>query len=147
MNSSALGISLFGALLFLYKESVMSFTYTETQTIVSGANYISVVRFLTDDTNSDAYDLSDEIITAKYTETNAIDTQTSRNYLTAIKCAEYMLVKYSKQVSFSADGVSMQLDKRIDAWRSILNNLRASWFSLSNTSGMIYANRCANFRE
>jgi hypothetical protein len=128
----------------------MSYTYNETQAIVSGAFYIDAVRFLVADTDvsdgANTAELSDEIITAKYTETASGDTQVSRNYQTAIKCAEYLYVKYSKLASFTADGVTINYKDRADMWLRFLNSLRNTWLAVTCQQPVIYASRPASYR-
>ena len=86
----------------------MSFSYNENQIVASGTNYISFVRFTVNDVDSTAYDVSDEVITAKYSETSATSAQILRNYQTALAIQQYICNKRAGNIqSFSSGGTSV----------------------------------------
>jgi hypothetical protein len=126
----------------------MSFSYNESQISASGTNYISMVRFQVDDTDSTTYILSDELITALYNETASTVPQIWRNYTTAIGAAEFIYRRYSKMpISWSSAGTSVNRSDRLTALDSLLSRLRMLLFQSSGASPILYADRPTDFQR
>lgn len=117
----------------------MSFSYNNQRIAASGTFPIDFVRWRLDDIDSTAYDIEDEEITTLFAETSGI--QLDRNFLTAIKVAEHLAVRYRKQVTFSSAGTSMNLSDRADHWDKLVNDLRLQYLSITNQSAVVYPNR------
>lgn len=126
----------------------MSFSYDNTQISASGTNYISFVRFAVDDKNSTLYTLEDEEIDALYDQTSSADNQIQRNYQTAVWCAEYLLVRYSKMPSsWSSAGTSVTNNERLKALQQLLDRLRLKLLAIDGVSPMLYTYRPLGFKE
>lgn len=123
----------------------MSFSYNYNRIAASGTYTIDFVRFTLDDTDSTAYELEDEVITALFNETSSTDSQVIRNYHTAIKAATALWRKYSKQVTFSSAGTSMQLSDRANHWWTILQQLKGELTIQQGASPVIYPQRTSSF--
>lgn len=125
-----------------------TFTYYETEIGENSTDFISFVRFQVDDTNSSAYDLSDEVITALYNDTSTEDAQITRNYYTAIKAAEYLYRKATKNVdSFSSGGTSVNYANRASRLLDLIAQLRTKLLSINNISTVVYASRPSYYSE
>jgi len=122
----------------------MSFTYFNTDIAATSSDYTSFVRFMLDDKDSTAYELENEEITALYNETTG--TQVVRNYQTAIKAAKYLWRKYSKQVTFSSAGTSMQLSERANHWWQVIQTLQGELNIYTGMQPVLYPQRTASFR-
>lgn len=118
----------------------MSFSYFREIT-ASGTNYIDFTRWKIDDIDSTAYEVNDEEITVLYNEIPTTFTQIQRNYLTAIKVADYLATKYKKQATFSSAGTSMNLKERADAWQEVVDKLRLEYLQVTGISAVMYPNR------
>lgn len=131
----------------------MSFSYNQNRITASGTYTVDFVRFtLQDDVETDAttgatiYELSDEVIIALFNETNSGYTQTTRNYITAIKAARYLRTKYSKQVaSFSSNGVSINYGERKKALDELIARLEAEIAVLQGVAPVLYPYRETSF--
>lgn len=120
----------------------MSFSYNENRIAASGTHTVDFVRFTLDDTDSTAYDLSDEVITALYAD---YGDQTINNYQTAIKAAQYLWRKYSKQVTFSSAGTSMNLSDRADHWWRVIQTLQVEINIRRGIPPVLYPQRTSSF--
>lgn len=123
----------------------MTFSYNENRIAASGTYTIDFVRFTLDDTDSTAYELSDEVITALFNETTN-SSQYVRNYQTAIKAANYLWRKYSKQVTFSSAGTSMQLSDRAKHWWQVIQTLQGELNLYRGVPPVLYPLRTASFK-
>lgn len=123
----------------------MGFSYDESQICT---NIVSFVRFQLDDTSSTAYAISNEVITALYNDTNPTDTQISRFYLTALRAAEYLYVKYSKlPASYTSAGTTVNRGDRLTALAELIQNLRLRYLSAAGISPVLYAERSRAYYE
>jgi hypothetical protein len=123
----------------------MSYSYNENRIAASGVYTVDFVRFALDDTDSTAYELSDEVIIALYNDASAITDQVTRNYVTAINAAKYLWRKYSKQVTFSSAGTSMNLSDRAKYWWNVVTSLQGELMTKTNTLPVLYPSRSSNF--
>ncbi len=123
----------------------MSFTYTNTAIGETSTDYISFTRFTLDDKDSTAYEIEDEEITALYNQTLTSYSQIYRNYSVVIACGDYLLVKYSKQATFTSGGTTVQYSERAKSVASILGKYRMKLSILSGSGGVIYPSRTSNF--
>lgn len=118
----------------------MSFSYNVNQIAASGTNTIDYVRWALDDIDSTAYDIENEEITV--VAAGILNgTQTEKNILTAIKIAEKLWRRYSKQVSFSSAGTNMQLSDRANHWLDVINDLRLQYAAIAGISTTLYPYR------
>lgn len=124
----------------------MSFSYNNTRIAASGTYTIDFVRFTLDDTDATAYEIDDEVITALYNQTSSGDSQTFRNYTTALNAARYLYRKYSKQVTFSSAGTSMNLsDKYKQFYAAVIQELEQLLLQLAGVNAVLYADRPETF--
>lgn len=115
--------------------------YNPNNVNIDNSDYESVVRFLIGDTNTSAYELVSNEITALYSETSADDTQAIRNIATAVKCAQALHTKYAKQATFSSAGTSVQLTERAKYWETVIDRLIQRLFAVIGQSQMTYVYR------
>lgn len=129
----------------------MSFSYNNTQIVASGTNYISFVRFTIDDKNSASYILEDEEITAIYNDITTLysgESQTIRNWRTAVAAKEYVCRSYSSTItSWSSDGTSINYGNRATTCQDELNRLRYKLLSVIGQPAILYPTRPASFCE
>lgn len=125
----------------------MSFSYNYNRISASGTFPVDFVRFKLDDTDSAAYDLEDEVITVLFNDTYTGDTQTVRNYQTAVKAAMYLWTKYSKQVTFSSAGTSMNLSDLRDHWWNVVQTLQAELNLQRGIAPVLYPYRQSSFSK
>lgn len=125
----------------------MAATYNPENINDGNDDYISVVRFLLADTDTDNAELSDEEITALYSDTAESSTQEVRNYQTAYRAAQYLYIKYSKQVTFSSAGTSVSLSDRHKHWVTVMADIGDRLLRLSNRNAITYAKRRSNFLD
>ena len=122
----------------------MSFSYNENQIVASGTNYISFVRFTVNDTDSTAYDVSDEVITAQYNGTSTSSTQTLRNYQTAYAIQQHLCNKRAGNIqSFSSGGTSVTYTQ--EYCEDKLSYLRQMVMLYSGQSNVVYPSRTNGF--
>ncbi len=122
----------------------MSFSYNENQIVASGTNYISFVRFTVNDTDSNAYDVSDEVITAQYNATSANSTQTLRNYQTAYAIQQHLCNKSAGNIQqFSSGGTSVTYTQEYCSEK--LSYLRQMVMLYSGQSSVLYPSRQQGF--
>lgn len=105
----------------------MSANYDPTKIATSDTTFISAVRWLIQDTNMAAAELSDEEITALFNQTSTDDTQSVRTYATALAAAQGLERRYRKQASFSSGGTSVQLGERAKAWGQMVSELAEAY--------------------
>lgn len=127
-----------------------TFSYNENRIAASGTFPIDFVRFTLDDVDVSngamTAELSDETIVALYAQTPSTDTQILRNYRTALSAANYLYTKYSKQVTFSSAGTSMQLsDKAKKFYAAVIEGLTIQINQLIGISPVIYADRPSSY--
>jgi hypothetical protein len=102
----------------------LSATYDPEQIDPATGAVISAVRFLIQDTDTEAAEVSDEELTAISDALPADDyTQAQRVYLTAYRLAEALWVRYSRQASFSSGGTSLDLTRRAEGWKATAAHL------------------------
>lgn len=124
----------------------MSFSYFEAEIAVDSEDYISAVRFMINDTDSENYDVSDEIITALYNQTNEDSTQAQRNIDTAIAAQEYICNKRADNISaWSSAGTSVTYGAKGDC-EDKLNRLRMKRLERLGIGGVLYPTRTKGFR-
>lgn len=122
-----------------------TFTYYETEIAEDSTDFISAVRFMVNDTDSTNYDLSDEVITALYNQTDTTLAQIERNYLTAISAQEYICNKRADNISaWSSAGTSVTYGSKGDC-DDKLQRLRMKLLSLQGYSGILYPQRPSSF--
>jgi hypothetical protein len=126
-------------------------TYDPTHVNIGNSDYVSVVRFLLADTDTDVAEVSDEEITALYGDTASYSSdQPTRNVMTAYNAAKYLLTKYRKQVSFSSAGTSVQLSDRVNRWADLVNDLAYKLISVTGQypqQPVTYPSRPSAFSE
>ena len=124
----------------------MSATYDATKIASDNAEVISAVRWLVQDTDTTAAEVSDEEIDALYDATDADDSQKLRNYDTAFAVAQALERKYRKLASYSSGKSSYQLADRAKSWAKVVDELAMERFSIrqnadSRTGGILSASR------
>lgn len=105
----------------------MSFTYNDSDSGIASADYVSAVRALVQDTDVDTAELSNERITALYSQTNG--SNELRNLSTAVLAARDLERRYRKQATFSSGGTSVQLGQRADSWAKVVEDLNSELFA------------------
>ena len=123
------------------KGGTMSFTYNPNQ-----LSPLDRVRFLLQDTCEDGSELQDEEILAVYRLRAAEEDDDLRMYQTAYECAYALFRRYSKMVTFSADGTSMQFTQRAKQWKEVLDTLAVYAPQTDAWSQIIYTDRKNNLR-
>jgi len=96
----------------------MAFTYNLSST-VAATLLLSKVRLLIPDNDSTAYDLADDEITY------FLGTVGNNVTAAAVKCCRWLARKYSKKVSFTADGLTMQHTQRAAEFAKRADELEA----------------------
>lgn len=130
-----------------------TYTYDETQIIASGTNYISVVRFLINDTlvsgGANTALVSDEVITALYLQQAGITvSQLERNWRTAIEVKRHICSNLSSSIqSFSSGGTSITYGNRSEQCKIELADLIMRLRELLGVAPILYPNRSASFRK
>lgn len=109
----------------------MSFSYNIIQD-----RPVDRIRFLLQDTCEDSAELTDEEILAVYSRTSEDDEQATREMSTAYNCAAALFRRYSRLVSVSADGSSLQYTQRAKQWKEVLETLTVEqpWVQLVYTA-------------
>lgn len=123
------------------------YTYNPENINLDNTDFISVVRFLIADTDVTATtgEISDEEITALYSDSVAGSEQAIRNVMTAYNAAKYLQRKYSKQVSFSSAGTSVNLSDRVEHWAEVVQDLAYKLISVANQQPVTYPARPSAF--
>ena len=94
---------------------------------------------------TDAFTSSDA---APVPDTSTEDAQITRNYYTAIKAAEYLYRKATKNVdSFSSGGTSVNYANRASRLLDLIAQLRTKLLSINNISTVVYASRPSYYSE
>jgi hypothetical protein len=101
----------------------MSATYNPAQIDPATGDPISAVRWLLQDTDTSAADISDAELNAIYTTHDSALPQDLRVYRTGAALAQALHRRYAKQATFSSDGTSVQLSERARSWADIASSL------------------------
>lgn len=104
----------------------MSFTYDPEQASPANGVPLSAIRFLLQDTVEAEAELQDGEIGSVYLDTPESLSQAERVYLAAASLAGALYRRYSRQVSFSSGGTSLQLGARAEQWRRVALELAAA---------------------
>lgn len=107
----------------------MAFTYDLSSTDATGL-LVSKVRLLIPDNDSTAYDLEDAEI--EY----FLGTVGNNVTATAVKCCRWLARSYSKKVSFTADGLTMQHSQRAAEFAKRADELEAEIYGGISTSDL-----------
>lgn len=108
----------------------MAFTYNLSST-VAATLLLSKVRLLIPDNDSTAYDLADDEITY------FLGTVGNNVTAAAVKCCRWLARKYSKKVSFTADGLTMQHTQRAAEFAKRADELESELYGGISTSTLI----------
>lgn len=108
----------------------MTFTYNLSST-VAATLLLSKVRLLIPDNDSTAYDLADDEITY------FLGTVGNNVTAAAVKCCRWLARKYSKKVSFTADGLTMQHTQRAAEFAKRADELESELYGGISTSTLI----------
>lgn len=131
----------------------MAFTYTEANSHIGNADYLSAVRAAIQDAVVVEQEFSDAEITAQYQATDDTDTQKVRNLVVAVSLARLLHRRYAKQASFSSQGTSVQLLERAKYWQHMIADLEADVMMARaeagdrDQGGILYAGRQTSFLD
>ena len=123
----------------------MSATYSPSQIADYENDYISSVRWLIGDTDTNDADVSDEEINALYSTTTTNDNYKVRVLRTAKSVADYMLTQYAKQSDFSSAGTSVT--SPYEHWKDVSAKLNYLILRESNAPLLMYGERTSYYTE
>lgn len=130
----------------------MSFTYVAANIAPDDEEFVSVVRWVVQDTDEATAEVTDEEIEALYSSTPASDLQIIRNLHTALLVALALERRYRKQATFSSGGTSVQLGARAEAWAEVVTQIEAALSdermkALGMSPGVVQFGRSASYDD
>ncbi|MBK9944211.1 MAG: hypothetical protein IPP13_21635 [Kouleothrix sp.] len=131
----------------------MTASYGSNGIAPDSADCISRVRFLIQDTDDATAELTDEEIITIFESTSEDESNTVRNYRTAVHMVKALHRRYAKQASFSSGKTSVQYQARAKYFETVVEDLQSELMAALvadgyiDQGGVMYAGRSTSFND